>query len=453
MNWANLLSSTIRLTDAYDSNRESGSSSTRIGTENRRHNSEGIWFELAVFILEYLQRKDEETPGSFVSRVPLHREVQQTGVFQNIQPEDINYIINLLATPCELKFLLQEVRGTFDTTLVEKARDGAGIRLSANGRATCLLAYETDDWIYADIDAYKLTRALELGTFDDFIEKIDKIIKKIRIESHEITKIKEMPALSERKNKLLADKEQYLSTIENTQQIITKAKIMLNTDESVQARISDWIERNPDDFIDDIIIKERVDRLLQILESFSRNFSSLIDETQTKSSHVVKPVNFYDAGKYVIRNWSAFSADTFSNLFLTNGFWQPSNSQAGIADIIRPRRLPVVCRGSRMVISTGKSENIKHPVEIFLEKNGHRFKERIMKGPVCLSEIIEASDWNINDLADFSCVLGLFIDPSVLGINKGRIIIVPDEQVYVRKNMPFGEMKSTDLQMIYLPEA
>ncbi|MCP4344716.1 MAG: hypothetical protein GY795_04220 [Desulfobacterales bacterium] len=452
MNWTNLLSATIRLTDAYDSNREPGSSSTQVGPENRRHNSEGIWFELAVFILEYLQRKDEETPGSFISRVPLHREIQQTDVFKNIQAEDINYIINLLATPCELKFSLQDVKGTFDTILTEKAREGTGIRLSANGRTTCLLAYGIDDWIYTDIEAYKLTRALELGNFDDFIEKIDKIIKKIRIESHEITKIKEMPALSERKKKLLTDKELYLNTIENTQQIITNAKIMLNTDESVQKRISIWIEKHPDDFTDDIIIKERVDRLLQILESFSRNFSSLIDETQTKSSHVIEPVNFYDAGKYVIKNWSAFSADTLFNLFLANGFWQASDNQIAITDLVRVRKIPLVSQRTRMVIPTGKPEKIKHPVEIFMEKHGLAFRDRIMEGPICLSEIIESEDWNICELTELSSVLGLFIDPSVMGINKGRIIIVPDEQLSVQKKMPFGDIKSMDIQMIYLPE-
>ncbi len=452
MNWSNLLSATIRLTDVYDSNREFGSSATQIGPENRRHHSEGIWFELAVFILEYLQRKDEENPGTFVSREPLYREIREIDVFQNIQTEDVNYIISLLATPCELKFCLQEVKGTFDTVLIEKARAGAGIRLSANGRTACLLAYGIDDWIYTDIDVWKLVKALELGKFDDFIKRTDNIIIAIRNKSYEITRIKEMPALSERKKKLLEDKELYLSTIEKTQKIVSDLKIMLETNESLQKRINEWTENHPDDFTDEITIKNRVSRLLQVLESFSRNFSSLIDETQTKRNKLVEPVNFYHAGMYVIRNWSAFSGDTFDNLFLLNGFWLPSNKQITIGDIIRRRKPPADSGQTRMVIPLTQPENMKQKTDAFLEKHGAAFRDRIMQGPVSLTEIINENEWDINDMNQFASILGLFTDPSKLGIREGRIVVAAKERCLVEKELSFGTVKGTELEMVCLRE-
>jgi len=452
MNWTNLLSSTIRLTDAYDSKRESGSSTTQIGPENRRHHSDGVWFELAVFILEYLQQKDEEIPAAFVSREPLYREIRQISAFRKIQTEDANYIINLLSTPCELKFCLQNVKGTFDTILVEKARAGAGIRLSANGRTACLLAYGIDDWIYTDIDVWKLTKALQMSKFDDFLRRTDNIIAAIRNKSHEITRIKEMPALSERKRKLLADKELYLNTIENTQKIVSDLKIMLDTNESVQKRITEWTETHPDDFIDDITIKNRVNRLLQILESFSRNFSSLIDETQTRGNKLVEPINFYHAGMVVIRNWSEFSPDTFDNLFLLNGFWRPANHQITIGDLIRPRKPSADSEQTRMVVSLTKPEKIPRKIDLFLEKYGMAFRERIMQGPVSLSEIMDEDEWGISEMMHFASLLGVFIDPSKLGIQDGRVVVVANDRIPLKKEMMFGKMKGMDLQMIYLED-
>ncbi len=452
MNWVNLLAATIRLTDAYDSNRDIGSSATQPGPENRRRHSEGLWFELAVFILEYLQGKDDEIPGAFVSREPLYQEIREIGAFRNVGTEDVNYIVNLLAAPCELKFHIQNVRGTFDTVLIEKARAGAGIRLSPNGRSVCLLACGIDDWLYMDIDVWKLTRTLELGKFEDFLKRTDNVITVIRNKSYEITRIKEMPALSERKKKILEDKEVYLSTVEKTQKIVSDMRVMLDTDEAIQKKIAEWAESHPDDFIDEIVIKNRLNRLLQILESFSRNFSALIDETQTKRNTLVDPVNFYETGMFVVRHWSDFSAETYDSLFLMNGFWQPSNCQATVGDLIR-RRKPAADTGqTRMVISLNEPEQVRKALEVFLEQHGAAFRERMMQGPVSLSEILTEQGWDIRDISRFASLIGMFTNPSKLGMERGRIVVAPNEYSLVRNALPFGRIDASDIQMRYLPD-
>jgi len=453
MNWVNLLAATIRLTDAYDSNRDFGSSATQPGPENRRRHSEGLWFELAVFILEYLQRKDDEIPGAFVSREPLYQEIREIRVFRNVENEDVNYIVNLLASPCELKFHIQNIRGTFDTALIEKARAGAGIRLSPTGRSVCLLAYGIDDWLYMDIDVWKLTRTLELGKFDDFLKRTDSIITVIRNKSYEITRIKEMPALSERKKKIMEDKEVYLSTVEKTQKIVSDMRELIDTDEAVQKRIEEWAENHPDDFIDEIVIKNRLNRLLQILESFSRNFSSLIDETQTKRNTLVDPVNFYETGMFVVKHWSDFSAETYDSLFLLNGFWLPSNHQATVGDMIRRKKPSADIGQTRMVISLNEPEQIRRSLEVFLEQHSTAFRERCLQGsPVSLSEILAGQGWNIRDISHFASLIGVFTDPSKLRIEQGRIVVAPNEYSLVRNVLPFGKMDASDIQMLYLPD-
>lgn len=143
--WAEFLSSTARLVDLYDMQRQESREDVQALSDQKRHNSSGIWFAVAVNILEYLQYQDSCVPGRYVSREGVYQSIFENKTLSGIliTHADIDSCIRSLSTPFELnfKFLGASVKKIGTTALIQEASSKKRLRLSPRGKITCQLAY------------------------------------------------------------------------------------------------------------------------------------------------------------------------------------------------------------------------------------------------------------------------------------------------------------------------
>ncbi|GBC63741.1 hypothetical protein DENIS_4739 [Desulfonema ishimotonii] len=454
MEWDKLLSLTIRLTDAYDSSRRPGGTARYSAVSDRkRHNATGLWFEVAVSVLECLQGQDDLTPGHFVPRETVFREIRFVPEFADVSEADIDAYINLLATPCDLSFLLQRRHGTLSTALVERAVEGTGIRLSSNGKMACYLAYGIDDWIYADIQAYQLTKALGYGKFGEFCKYADRIIGTLRNESHNITRMRELPGAEEKKSRLLADQEHYIRTIRNTGEIVLSISRTLETDPAVREKLRAWLEDPSDASGPESLasVRGRITRLRRAVEVLHRNLVSLIRESRMGRDSLFRTVDFYRTAQTVVRKWESFSESTWDHIFLANGFWWPKNSVVSVSDLIRPEQLPEKPQQHGLTFRKKTPVPREYPIIRFLKKHREEMAERIRQGPIALSEIIEREQWDTGTVANCALMIGVLINPGLLGIEKGRIAVIPGESEIFEKELADGQVRATRIELVYIP--
>lgn len=267
-----LLKVSARLLDLHDSNRGPGSP-TQYQLEERPGLKDGRYVAIAGEVLIALQESGKQFGDEYAS---LDFVVLQVRTALDWAHEmDIEYVLNVLSRPTELRLLQADedsthVIGDKDTNLVEKAAHLSEFRLSRLGRKALAMAADNLDLAYIEGDITKLLRALETGKLEQAMRFLDRLIDQLRTEQLELISVMERSAGGRRLlGALFDDIEAFEATMRRAAEMVHKVQAQI----SVLAK--DEGPKNVDQDVPLGLVKDRVRELQRGIVGYSRCLSEL----------------------------------------------------------------------------------------------------------------------------------------------------------------------------------
>jgi hypothetical protein len=287
---SHVLKVSARLVDLHDSARSHGASPVYQG-ESRAGHGDGRYVALAAACLHTLHELGRRSGDEYS---PLDLIAQQVRLeLPWAESVDIEYVLNVLARPTELKLLAGGgsmegyVISEKETHLTDKSANVAEYRLSRMGRSVLSMATSSEDE-YQDIayiegDVTKLLRALESGRLKAALAFVNQLNEQLREAHTSLVSLIERGgrALRAAHDELMGHKE----LMDRTNKLV----------KSAEARITEIIQNDiavDDEEVPIGLIRERVRELSGGIVRYSRQVSQLSAETSRGISSSINAPSF-----------------------------------------------------------------------------------------------------------------------------------------------------------------
>lgn len=402
-----LLKVSARLLDLHDSNRGPGSP-TQYQLEERPGLKDGRYVAIAGEVLIALQESGKQFGDEYAS---LDFVVLQVRTALDWAHEmDIEYVLNVLSRPTELRLLQADedsthVIGDKDTNLVEKAAHVSEFRLSRLGRKALAMAADNLDLAYIEGDITKLLRALETGRLEQAMRFLDRLIDQLRTEQLELISVMERSAGGRRVlGALFDDIEAFEATMRRAAEMVHKAQAQI----SVLAK--DEGPKNVDQDVPLGLVKDRVRELQRGIVGYSRCLSELATMSLGASSTSVPPPAFAElALRMVVSPPSKIQSDF---LLSQMGPVFPHVIQPTVTDWRHTIKSKVSKPAEMSNMDLGKFD--LPPEDRFLEwmgRNQAAFNQALLQGELTMADAIKR--WAAEDGTDgdFACVVAALTSP------------------------------------------
>ncbi len=229
---APLLKLAARLLDLHDSRRRSGES-PQYQTEERPGLGDGTYVAIAEAILDVLQKLDARTGDEFSTLLSVQQGVrEQIGWVGDL---DIEYVLNVLSRPSELKLLHTPedgppyVIGDKETNLVEKAAHVVEYRLSRLGKAALVSASDHVDIAYIEGDVTKLIRAIQAMRLGPALGFAERLLQQLRSEQLKLVGLIERTSGGRRaRDEVLEQMELHRETMRRTVNLVQEASFAID---------------------------------------------------------------------------------------------------------------------------------------------------------------------------------------------------------------------------------
>ncbi|WP_124458544.1 hypothetical protein [Variovorax sp. KBW07] len=277
-----------RLLDLHDSRRGSGES-PQYQTEDRPGLGDGRYIALAQAVLDVLQKLDARTGDEFSSLQAI-----QQGVCEHVdgaEDIDIEYVLNVLSRPSELKLLHspQEgpayVIGDKETNLVEKAAHVVEYRLSRLGKLALVIASDHMDIAYIEGDVTKLIRAIQAARLGPALGFVERLLQQLRSEQLKLVALIEKTAGGRRaRQETLSQMELHRETMRRTVNLVQEASFAV-----------DEIVRKEVETADDVpvgLIRAKVKELAGGVVRYGRELTRLAELSMVGKPSTVQAPDF-----------------------------------------------------------------------------------------------------------------------------------------------------------------
>jgi hypothetical protein len=287
-----------RLIDLHDSRRGYGESPNYQG-DVRSGNGDGRYVALGTLALFALQDFGRRTGDEYASLEAITQAVRTTSPWAH--QVDIEYTLNVLSRPTELKLLHGEaeqanhVISERDTNLVDKSPNLLEFRLSRVGRLALTLASELNEEYqeiaYIEGDVTKLIRAIEGGKLPAALAFVERLIEQLRTEHISLISLIERGGRNMR---------------QSFDELIGHTDVMQRTNNLVktaQLRIDELIRNGKQIEGEDVpigLVRERVLELSRGIVRYARALSQLAGQASRNVSTSVTAPSFSDLARHWI---------------------------------------------------------------------------------------------------------------------------------------------------------
>lgn len=276
-----LVAAVSRLVDLHQSRRETG-----VYVPETQERS-GNLLALALLLLDTLRELEMERGPSFVPVSEVLGALKKR--VSTITADDLDFVIASLAREREIRYGVEDGEGGFSygltkdsTPLIEKARDFAQVQLSVNGRLLLRISAMKESWLYSDIDAEKLVKAIERGQFGDIPRFCKMMVLEIASKNKQLSSALERPTLAELRDMLIEDGAGIASSLRDATEVVKQAcsKIF---DARTREDFETWKSRNSVSYSIGNLQTE-IELVMQNVEALSRRFVGFLETAQRARS-------------------------------------------------------------------------------------------------------------------------------------------------------------------------
>lgn len=295
---APLLKQSARLLDLHDSRRGLGES-PQFQTEERPGLGDGRYIVMAEAVLDVLQKLDARTGDEFSSLLAV-----QQGAREHLdwaKDVDIEYVLNVLSRPSELKLLHSPEKGAAyvitdkETNLVEKAANVVEYRLSRLGKSALGVASDNMDLVYIEGDVTKLIRAIQSGRLGPALGFVERLLLQLRTEQLNLMALIERTAGGRRaRDETLDQMELHRDTMRRTVDLVQEASFAV--DEVVRKEVE------TDDEVPIGLIRAKVKELTGGVVRYGRELTRLAGMTMVSKPSTVQAPDFGELARQWVKS-------------------------------------------------------------------------------------------------------------------------------------------------------
>lgn len=272
-----LVAAVSRLVDLHQSRRETGVYVPE--TQERA----GHMLALALLLLDTLREMETDRGPSFVPIGEVFSAIRKR--VSAMTDEDLDFVIDSLAHEREIRYGVEDGEGgvTFgltkeSTPLVEKARGFAQVQLTENGRLLLRISAMKESWLYSDIDAEKLVKAIEREQFNDIPRFCRMMILEIASKNKQLSAALERPTLAELRDMLIEDGPGISGSLTGATEVVKQACAKI-FDAGTRESFEMWKARNPVPYSLGNLQTE-IELVMQNVEALSRRFVGFLETAQ-----------------------------------------------------------------------------------------------------------------------------------------------------------------------------
>ena len=436
MDWIPLIASTVRLIDLHDSSRKAGDSASQFNLyrETRPGNSDGLWLDVGLTIIEYLRERESEVAGGFVSGAEIQNAL--IGRIAGLTSEDVGFVLSALTVPAEIWFIerldieSRPINSTKETNLVERSRTADAYRLSSAGRTSAGLAANVRDIAYIAGSAKNLLTAIKAQDFWKITELSSSIIDVLRTFRLEIESRRESGRRNDVQDFFIKRGEVIREQIEEASQIMLEANEFLSL-ASTRDEFLTWaasMDRLGKPSFGHGYAIDHLRRVagqtLKLLESFTQ----LVEESITLDSEPFQPISFIDFSAALASK--PFQDNLYMALIRSFGptqYKQPMPCPFDFFGIIEPERTADIREED--TDNEGVEDTGVRAIDFVAEHSAAIIAE-LRKGPFSLNDALHRGWIQLNAAgsSDLSALLGTYCDPSMLGTDLNISVRLSDER-------------------------
>lgn len=270
-----------RIIDLHQSRREAGVYVPE--TQERA----GYLLALALLLMDALRELEMERGPAFVPVSEVLGALKKR--VSMVTAEDLDFVIDSLSREREIRYGVEDGEGGLDfgltkdsTPLVEKARGFAQVQLSENGRLLLRVSAMKESWLYSDIDAEKLVKAIERGQFGDIPRFCKMMVLEIASKNKQLSSALERPTLAELRDMLIEDGAGIAGSLRDAAEVVKQACTKI-FDAGTREEFEIWKARNSVPYSMGNLQTE-IELVMQNVEALSRRFVGFLETAQRARS-------------------------------------------------------------------------------------------------------------------------------------------------------------------------
>lgn len=417
-----LIAAVSRLIDLHQSRREGGAYVPDIPDKA------GYFLALALMMLDCLREIELERGAGAVPFSILSGMIRKR--VTDACDEDIEYCIANLKKEREIHYGIEGDGGrisigrTWDTTpLVHVVEGFSQIQLTENARLLMRVSSLRESWLYSDLDADRLNKAIERGQFGDIPNFCRAMTLDLATKNKQLSSALERPSLSDLRDLLLREGSSISDSLTKATETI-KIAIELIFDERTRKAFSIWADRERPAFSLGNLQSE-LELVLQNVEALSRRFVTFLDTAQKVRQQGAERIRFIEIADHLVRNAHSNESsrlEAFLHRILSAGsnhsHFDPG-MLVGAVDFREKEEIPAAA-----AFTVDPNETSSHSrFRRFIMRNRDRIVERLKQGPVLLSEVMTMDGYDLLPEESILDLFGAYSAPDALEDDTTTILV------------------------------
>lgn len=286
-----LLAAVSRLLDYHQARTDSTVSVPETPETAGRH------LTLALSVLQTLGRLEIENGQVRVSMMTLHK--QLAGEIGPVTDDELNLCIATLATAREVRYDVMGSDGTViharssdTTTLLSLDPVLRQVAMTENARLLLRVTSLRESWLYSDVDAQRLIRAIQRGQFQDIPRFCREMVRDLAAKARQIADLSERPTMADLRDTLITDGAKISTTLRDATELVKNAMVLLYA-EQTKADFALWHRTSGVAFMLSNLQAE-LEIVLQSTESLARKFVSFVQNAQSVQTLRMPTMRFVD---------------------------------------------------------------------------------------------------------------------------------------------------------------
>lgn len=420
-----LIAAVSRLIDIHQSRRETGGAYAPDIPEKA-----GFNLFLALSIIESLHEIEMDRGIGFSPISELAGRVRKNT--PQFTDADIEYCIANLKLGREIHYGISDGNGevkyarTWDTTpLIEVEEGFSQAQLTENARLLLRVSSLKESWLYSDLDADRLIKAIERGQFQDVPAFCRAMTLDLSSKSKQLSGALERPSLTELRTLLIAEGSSIAKSLSTAAATINHAIDLIFSDHT-RDNFYLWAARtNARFYIGNL--QADMEMVLQNVESLSRRFLRFLEMAQKVRNEGIEAIRFIQIADSLVFSGNVDTIHRTESILhelmpwgLTASIFHPS-LLVGEADLKEQdgHELGLV-RG--FTVDPNAAGGPTRFLD-FLKRNRDVLVQRLQEGPVSFSEITALTGFVFEEGETPLDFFGAYASPGLLSSENQKIVV------------------------------
>lgn len=421
-----LLAAVSRLLDFHQSRSQGGSVSIPDTPDTAGQN-----LFLATSVLHTLGRLELEHGQFRVSLKTLSAELARDLVAASA--DDMMFCVASLAAPREIRYAvlteqgrLIEARTSDTTTLLTYDPSLRQVSLTENARLLLRVSSLRESWLYSDVDAQRLIKAIQRGQYEDIPRFCREMVRDLAGKARQIADVYERPGLADVRDALIADGAKISAALSDAAQLVQSAMTLLFS-EQTEADFQLWRTTRGVTFgLGNL--QADLEIVLQSAESLSRRFVEFVKGAQRMHTVRAPMMSFLDMARSLtgrddgaLAQIDAAMSDVLPWL-PAFAFFSPDllSGEVDFSALMRddaPKPLESAFESTEEELASGEA------MHEFLRRNSAMIVAALRDGPVLFSQLLHLKSLEFLPGEDQASLAGAFTYPEVFDADDLSICI------------------------------